>query len=92
MYNIGPPPHPQHRDRDRDHQTRLTPPPPSRPGGAAAAAAHHRDRDNNMCGADGGRRMVGEENLCPELLQAVEGVKYIADVTRKEEESNKVSF
>ena len=34
--------------------------------------------------------MGGEDNLCPELLRAVEGVKYIADVTRREEESNKV--
>ena len=43
---------------------------------------------------DGGRgpRIFSEENLCPELLQAVEGVKYIADVTRKEEESNKVNY
>ena len=31
-----------------------------------------------------------EDDLCPELLRAVEGVKYIADVTRREEESNKV--
>ena len=33
---------------------------------------------------------IREENLCPELLRAVEGVKYIADVTRRDEESNKV--
>ena len=33
-----------------------------------------------------------EEHLCPELLRAVEGVKYIADVTRREEESNKVNI
>ena len=31
-----------------------------------------------------------EPGLCPELLRAVEGVKYIAEVTRIMEESNKV--
>ena len=31
-----------------------------------------------------------DANICPELLRAVEGVKYIADVTRREQESNKV--
>ena len=31
-----------------------------------------------------------EPGLCPELLRAVEGVKYIAEVTRIMEDSNKV--
>ena len=31
-----------------------------------------------------------DPGLCPELLRAVEGVKYIAEVTRIMEESNKV--
>ena len=51
--------------------------------------------ENGGCGrGEGvrGPRILSEENLCPELLQAVEGVKYIADVTRKEEESNKVDM
>merc|ERR1712088_670402 len=33
-------------------------------------------------GADG--------EICPELIRAVEGVRYIAEITREEEESNKV--
>lgn len=31
-----------------------------------------------------------EPSLCPELVRAVEGVKYIAEVTRIMEDSNKV--
>ena len=31
-----------------------------------------------------------DPSLCPELLRAVEGVKYIAEVTRIMEDSNKV--
>jgi hypothetical protein len=33
---------------------------------------------------------LGDDSICPELIRAVEGVKYIAEVTRMEEESNKV--
>lgn len=29
-------------------------------------------------------------NRCPELSRAVEGIKYIAEVTKREEDSNKV--
>ena len=32
----------------------------------------------------------GSGLLCPELLRAVEGVRYIAEVTRRDEDSNKV--
>ncbi len=31
-------------------------------------------------------------NRCPELSRAVEGIKYIAEVTKREEDSNKVSM
>ena len=31
-------------------------------------------------------------NRCPELSRAVEGIKYIAEVTKREEDSNKVSI
>jgi len=33
---------------------------------------------------------AANNSFCPELLRAVEGVRYIAEVTRREEESNKV--
>ena len=35
---------------------------------------------------------VGGIGLCPELLRAMEGVKYIAEVTRIMEDSNKVNW
>jgi len=40
----------------------------------------------------GGSHIFDSANnsFCPELLRAVEGVRYIAEVTRREEESNKV--
>jgi len=31
-----------------------------------------------------------DDSFCPELIRAVEGVRYIAEVTRREEDSNKV--
>ena len=33
-----------------------------------------------------------DSGLCPELIRAMEGVKYIAEVTRIVEDSNKVEF
>ena len=33
---------------------------------------------------------ASNNSFCPELLRAVEGVRYIAELTRREEESNKV--
>ena len=38
-----------------------------------------------------GQEEVGGIGLCPELLRAMEGVKYIAEVTRIMEDSNKVN-
>ena len=33
---------------------------------------------------------AADDSFCPELIRAVEGVRYIAEITRREEDSNKV--
>ena len=33
---------------------------------------------------------AADDSFCPELVRAVEGVRYIAEITRREEDSNKV--
>lgn len=70
-------------------------------GGGGDGAAGGQNRSNYQgaaasCCSMIGCPMSGESNLryrwhgCPELLKAMEGVTYIADHTKKEEESNKV--
>ena len=104
MYNAIPPPLTSSHHGGRDQ--RSPPPPPLSRHSSSRGIGGDRDRGHDSCRmglgenggvggrGDGGRgpRIFSEENLCPELLQAVEGVKYIADVTRKEEESNKVNY
>ena len=47
------------------------------------------DRNGGGGSLCGGYDPLGR-NRCPELSRAVEGIKYIAEVTKREEDSNKV--
>ena len=60
-------------------------------GGDSRSCQLHGDvRLGDTCGAAGGNTGGSNSNECPEINRALDGVRYIAECTMREEESVKV--